>query len=818
MSGRDFQSILVVAARSAVAPSIAACVALTTIAPAAAANDNAPPRWLGTGLVGFTNLHESADSAGDAKQAFPVLRALAAGSPWADAQSVGAVAWLGVRADGRVASWGYNAYGACQPPRDLADVIKVSCDLRGIALRADGTVVTWGRPGDAQFPQPALGSVIDVATAGDVHYAVTADGVLHAWGVIDPGVPADLGPVLRIKARRHNAVIRTDGALRCWGRNTSGQCDVPTSVTSVLDVALGESHTVALRPDSSVVCFGSNANGACAVPAGLVPTLEVAAGYRRSYALGTDGVVRQWGAGTLPGATEVLRNVTKIEAWASSLAGLGADGRVKALSSDTPPDFRGPLEAIDAGLGAYAGLDASGGITLWGGIEREQRLIPVGLGPVDSIALGEAHVAVRRVDGTVAAWGLRDLGAVDVPADLGPVLEVKCGPHRTAARTVDRRLVIWGRNQSGEGLVPPDVRVVDGFALGAGHNVAVLADGSVRAWGVNTVGQCDVPAGTTGVGSVACSVGHSLALRSDGTVAAWGWNASGQSTVPAELSGVTDIAATGELSLALLADGSLRAWGSTGSQMRIEDVLPIDLPTVRSIVAGPGTLAYELDPCNRHLMHESGDLGPIGASSPRELRLEGIPAARGKVRITVEASADLGGAQEFLTVVLNGEPIGDLFRSGGSDCPIGTALIPRDRETLEIPAATFNALLRNGVLVLRLEASPSVDAAQCVEDGLARTMVVVDLVAADLDCDGSGTSDWCEIADGAADADHDGRLDSCERARGDLTLDGMVDGGDVALVLASWGTPGAPGGDADGNGTVDARDVAFVLSRWGTAE
>lgn len=785
------------------------------LAPATALAQDALPAWIGTGWVGFSNLHEPSDAAGGAT---PVLRSLAVGTPWADVETDDTLTWLGVRADGRLATWGYNAYGACQAPRELTDVVKAACNLCGIALRSDGTVVTWGRPTDPLFPQPALGRVVDIATSGDVHFAVTSDGVLHAWGVADAGIPADLGPIARIKARRHVAVIRTDGGLRCWGLNTSGQCDVPARVGTVLDVALGESHTVALRSDASVACFGSDAYGACTVPPGLVTTVEVAAGNLRSYALGSDGVVRLWGLGASSGPVEVLKHVSKIEACASSVAGLGPDGRVKVAKGDLPPDFRGPIRAIDAGTGAYAGIDPEGGIALWGAVEPEQRSVPVGLGAVDQVVLGRSHVAARRVDGSVVAWGKADVGAVDVPADLGPVLEVKCGPHRTAARTVDRRLVIWGFNQWGEGLVPREVRVVEGFAVGTSHNVAALADGSVRAWGVNTVGQCNVPPGLAGVRTVACSASHSLALRADGTVAAWGYNSVGQSAVPAELTGVTAVAATGDLSLALLADGSLRSWGSVGSQMRLEQVVPADLPTVRSISAGSGTLAYELDPCNRHLVRASGDLGPIGVSSPRETRIEGVPAARGEVRITVEVSADLSGAQEYLTLTLNDEPVAELFRAGGSDCPIGTGLAPLDRETVGVPAATFNALLRNGVLVVRLEASPLVDAAQCLEAGLARTMVTVDLVAADLDCDANGASDWCEIASGATDADRDGRLDSCERGRGDLNLDGAVDGGDITLVLASWGTPGDAAGDADGNASVDARDIAFVLARWGSAE
>lgn len=51
------------------------------------------------------------------------------------------------------------------------------------------------------------------------------------------------------------------------------------------------------------------------------------------------------------------------------------------------------------------------------------------------------------------------------------------------------------------------------------------------------------------------------------------------------------------------------------------------------------------------------------------------------------------------------------------------------------------------------------------------------------------------------------------RCLGDLDHDGVVDGGDLAVLLARWGDFG--GADLDGNGVVDAGDLALLLSRWG---
>ncbi|MFO0874123.1 MAG: hypothetical protein U0575_09150 [Phycisphaerales bacterium] len=47
----------------------------------------------------------------------------------------------------------------------------------------------------------------------------------------------------------------------------------------------------------------------------------------------------------------------------------------------------------------------------------------------------------------------------------------------------------------------------------------------------------------------------------------------------------------------------------------------------------------------------------------------------------------------------------------------------------------------------------------------------------------------------------------------DLDGDGVVDGGDLGLLLGSWGGAGA--GDIDGNGVVDGADMGLLLAAWG---
>lgn len=59
-----------------------------------------------------------------------------------------------------------------------------------------------------------------------------------------------------------------------------------------------------------------------------------------------------------------------------------------------------------------------------------------------------------------------------------------------------------------------------------------------------------------------------------------------------------------------------------------------------------------------------------------------------------------------------------------------------------------------------------------------------------LDCDGNDQIDSCEIADNPSlDANGNGVLDVCEPTSclGDLTGDGVVNGADLATILANWG-------------------------------
>ena len=193
----------------------------------------------------------------------------------------GAMHVVALSSDGAVWTWGSNRFGQlgcgekgdCREPiraRVAQDVVKVAAgDGHSLALHGDGQVSTWGAvvvDGSldrgtlawlrSRSPEPIEGllGAADIAAAATCSFAVTADGALVAWGVLDDFVeakPARAGsrqearpgplepwsprPEVRLEAimaaRATLLGITTSGELVTWGRRHAGECS-----TEVVDV------------------------------------------------------------------------------------------------------------------------------------------------------------------------------------------------------------------------------------------------------------------------------------------------------------------------------------------------------------------------------------------------------------------------------------------------------------------------------------------------------------------------------------------------------------------------------------------------------
>lgn len=317
----------------------------------------------------------------------------------------------------------------------------------------------------------------------------------------------------------HSLAVLTDGTVRAWGYNASGQLGdgtltsspVPVTVgglSGVVSVSGGSSHSLALLNDGTLRAWGTNTNGQLGdgttrdrstpgVVAGLNTVVSVSASNNHNLALLADGTVRTWGA---------------------NASGQLGDGSTTDRS--TPVAVRGLQDVV-------------------------------------SVSGGGSHALAVLADGTVRAWGADNYGQLgDGSVTNSPV---------TAPVTVGGLSNV--ANLSGGNL----------------HSVAVLGDGTVRTWGYNIAGQLGngntsnsaVPVAVsslTGAVRVSSGANHSLVAMADGTVRAWGYNGFGQlgdgtgsnrklSVAVSNLGGVIRVSSGSNYSMAVLTDGTVRAWG-----------------------------------------------------------------------------------------------------------------------------------------------------------------------------------------------------------------------------------------------------------------
>lgn len=235
---------------------------------------------------------------------------------------------LGLREDGTVIVWGLGNEGQTALPVDLTNVVAISAGFyHGLALRADGTVSAWGgvgTMGGGNIVPPGLSNVVAISAGYQHSVVVLADGTVRAWGLnsfeqatVPPGLgnvtavaagqvislalrgdgtvvgwgqvqaPSGLSNVMAIAAGvyGHNLALLSNGTVVAWGENSHGQGDVPTNVSNVSVIAIGEQHNVVIMRDGTAAAWGLNNWEQSTVPEGLSGLFAAAAGNHHSLVL-----------------------------------------------------------------------------------------------------------------------------------------------------------------------------------------------------------------------------------------------------------------------------------------------------------------------------------------------------------------------------------------------------------------------------------------------------------------------------------------------------------------------------------------------------
>jgi alpha-tubulin suppressor-like RCC1 family protein len=221
----------------------------------------------------------------------------------------------------------------------------------------------------------------------------------------------------------HTCALLSNGLVKCWGNNSSGQVGIgpgsttvlnPTlvpSIADILDVQAGVDHTCALTKSGSLYCWGGNLFG------------QIGDGTAENRALPTlvtnasPAIAIQTGIHTCA----ILSNKS-VKCWGVNQSGqIGIDSNYLSATSGVliPASISGITDAQVLGAGGSntcAGL-SGGAIKCWGGrmgnASSNSTYTPLnvtGLSDIVSLTMGSGFGCALARTGSTKCWGWNDIG------------------------------------------------------------------------------------------------------------------------------------------------------------------------------------------------------------------------------------------------------------------------------------------------------------------------------------------------------------------------------------------------------------------------
>lgn len=240
----------------------------------------------------------------------------------------------------------------------------------------------------------------------------------------------------------HSCATYPDGRVRCWGRNSSNQCDTPLTGTFRAAAAATDA-SCALRADGHVLCWGRNDYGQIIAPT-TGSFVEVVGGVNHFCARRQDGSVDCWGddrdGQSSPPAAERFVSIT---AMGFASCGLRADHSVDCWGRGSP--LQGSYRAIDGGSFSLCGIRLDGSLECAG-------TDPPPTGVFTKVSAGDMHGCAIRDTGELACWGWNGQGMATPP--VGRFVDVSTGLNHSCAVREDDVILCFGADFDGQATPP----------------------------------------------------------------------------------------------------------------------------------------------------------------------------------------------------------------------------------------------------------------------------------------------------------------------------------------------------------------------------
>lgn len=305
--------------------------------------------------------------------------------------------------------------------------------------------------------------------------------------------------------RSHTCAVTVGGGVKCWGRNNNGQLgdgtlvdrtspvDVTGLSTGVSAVAAGSDHTCALLTNGGVKCWGGNYSGQLGDGTNVRSAAPVSVS---GVSAGVVQVVTGWTH------TCARTSTGRVECWGDNYSAQLGDGTTTERRSPTQVVSSG-AEHISAGGAHTCALFSVTGVSCWGRNSdgqlgtgtRTRSTVPVLVSPpmptATYVAVGKDHTCATTSNASrPKCWGF---GYTEDPTTVVnegyDAVSLTLGKFHTCSLDSTNQIDCWGSNSKGQLGAPGANFTAISLAAGWEHTCAVEQGGVVKCWGHNEYGQ-----------------------------------------------------------------------------------------------------------------------------------------------------------------------------------------------------------------------------------------------------------------------------------------------------------------------------------------
>lgn len=338
-------------------------------------------------------------------------------APWTQI-GAGGNQTIGLKADGKLYSWGSNIQGQLGDSSSVSSNAPVTVsgnstlwkqvavgDQFVVAVRTDGTLWAWGYNANGQLGD---GSQTNSAAPKQV-------GTLKTW----TAVAAGKAHVLALQTSASSGATAGTTSLWAWGANYAGQLGdgtlidkrVPTRIGTLgwNAVAAAGDHSLGIQSTGQTL-WSWGANDAGQVGNGTVTT----AGVSTPVQVGGSTSTWLWVAGGAAHSLAIRTDGT-LYAWGANDVGQLGNGSMAAQAAPVQIGTSGDWAQVAAGASHTIGVQKNGTLWSWGsnaegqlGNGGTESVLPVQVGSLQiwrAVSAGAAHSAALRNDGSLWTWG-----------------------------------------------------------------------------------------------------------------------------------------------------------------------------------------------------------------------------------------------------------------------------------------------------------------------------------------------------------------------------------------------------------------------------